>query len=66
LREGGKCVPASLTRGAKLPGKICRARQFLPGQGGNSFHFVLNAREGNPAFPRKILVHAGTGNGKQE
>jgi hypothetical protein len=45
------------------PGKNFRERQKLPGAVGKYFHFSKNASCEKPAKPRKILVHAGTGQG---
>jgi hypothetical protein len=61
LRAVGNCVSAGIAGPALQPGKICRTRQILPGAMGKYFHFSEKMRAKKPANPRKILVHADTG-----
>jgi hypothetical protein len=61
LRGVGNCAPAGIAGRVLLPGKICRNRQILPGAMGKYFHFSEKMRAKKPANPRKILVHADTG-----
>jgi hypothetical protein len=61
LRGVGNCAPAGIAGAALHPGKICRTRQILPGAVGKYFHFSEKMRAKKPANPRKILVHADTG-----
>jgi hypothetical protein len=61
LRGSGKLRPATIAAHTFPPGKKFPVRQKLPSAMGKYFHFSKKATAKNPTKPRKMLVHAGTG-----